>query len=978
MLWSSKKLKRERPRLRRTLGLAFEPMEGRLLLSTTPQGIPTLSTNAEVSDTYDTNSYMAVTGSTSHLSGYESWGFLQYGASSAVFGADAGVSAVNSVSINIYNTATSGEYAPSAGNFSIYVLPNESINPGNVRFQNGNVGSASLGTTSGGPTTVGLPGNTDAANSGYLVGTWTATSLASGYTTFTSTPSGTTTSGGGTTGTSSGLGTQAAQTIAYDLNNNVPIQLAVVADDTGFAADWEGNYSRDQPQLTLGITEVPKISLSSPTYTVDENDQNPANSTPLSFTVDDTPNPAGTTTIIDWTATSTNVPSADFTPQSGVLTFTNNASPQTGTINFKDIVATMNSGTVTITLTDDPSDTSNPVIPASGATAIGTINYIQSTNVGLSTSSVSLNETAGTATITVSRTGNGVSSTATSVNYSTADGPPYQSDNQSEDNAEAGRDYTAESGTLTWAAGDTSSRTITVPIADVKTFAGTRYFTISLSGANSGSALGPISQATVTITDNTVAGSTVYTGTPDASLLGSGYYGSSGVETSGPYYTDSYAALVSTPSGSFGYSTMPVFDYDAASSAFPTSSVGAVDSLQLSIFNTATTGGYGGTPGSFNVYLLTDNTVADTSLRYEGGTGNTGPTVIGSQASPILLGSATFPNNYVGYNNFTFDLPAGSAAQNAVDAAVNGGELIRVAITPSAGSPVTADWEGDYFDDQPTLTLLTESASLPSWLAPGSAATWNASTKTLTVTGAATIDADPGTDSPNIVASGSAAVLTIQPATVGFVNLGGITLTNGASIVVPSVGASRTHTNHNVIVLDSNGTTVPTFSIDSSSKLDLQDNDLIVQNGGSELSTIQAEATEGRDYPNNDWMGNGLTSSAAATNDANAGFEQYVLGVALNGNLPSGPYSSWQAGSSTVSLGTNDVIVKYTYNGDFTLDGMVDASAAGIIGAFYGTTSGADLTEGDTDGNGTVDDNDVGFLDAVYGEGTGGFNGNQL
>ncbi|MDR3659722.1 MAG: hypothetical protein P4L86_04815, partial [Mycobacterium sp.] len=392
---------------------------------------------------------------------------------------------------------------------------------------------------------------------------------------------------------------------------------------------------------------------------------------------------------------------------------------------------------------------------------------------------------------------------------------------------------------------------------------------------------------TVTITDDTVAGSKIFTGSPSASTLPTGNYGSSGVETSGPYYNDQYAALVSTPHGSFGYSTMPVFTYDTASAAFPTSPATTnVDSLQLSIYNTATTGGYGGTAGSFDVYLLTDNSVPNTTLRYQGGTGNTGSSVIGTQATPVLLGSATFTNNYQGYNNFTFDLPTGSAAANAVNAAVHGGTEVRVAITPSAGSPVAADWEGNYFFNQPQLTLLTvpAAAALPAWVAPGSAATWNAGTKTLTVTGAATIIADPGTDSPNIVASGSAAQLTIQPATVGEVNLGGITLTNGASITVPSVGVGRTHTNHNVIVLDSNGTTVPTFSIDGTSKFDLVDNDLIIQNGASELSTIEGAANAARDVAagggnGGTWDGtNGLTSSGAAAAAARHRLEYNNLG----------------------------------------------------------------------------------------------------
>ena len=234
-----------------------------------------------------------------------------------------------------------------------------------------------------------------------------------------------------------------------------------------------------------------------------------------------------------------------------------------------------------------------------------------------------------------------------------------------------------------------------------------------------------------------------------------------------------------------------------------------------------------------------------------------------------------------------------------------------------------------------------------------------------------------------IVASGAAAVLTIQPTTVGFVNLGGITLTGGASIIVPSVGAARTHTNHNVIVLDSNGTTVPTFSIDSSSKLDLQDNDMIIQNGGSELSTVQGLAQTGADYPNNDWTGKGLTSSVAESNDANQGYEQTLLAVALNGSLPSGPFTSWQAGSGTLALGPNDIIVKYTYNGDFNLDGMVDDSDAGLLSAYYAPgvpygPPGSAFEYGDTNGDGYVDDSDAGLFGVLYGLGTPGSGTAQL
>ncbi len=295
---------------------------------------------------------------------------------------------------------------------------------------------------------------------------------------------------------------------------------------------------------------------------------------------------------------------------------------------------------------------------------------------------------------------------------------------------------------------------------------------------------------------------------------------------------------------------------------------------------------------------------------------------------PILLGSFTVGSSVApgGTSQITGSYggtPGGFKINNGANT------IFITSTTENSGSPLMG------FSPL-TLTL----AALPAWLSPSSAATWDAGTETLTVNGAATIIADPGTDSPKIVENGSAAQLTISPTTVGFVNLGGVTLTNGASITVPSVGASRTHTNHNVIVIDAVNGTPGTFSIDATSKFDLVDNDLILQDGGAAgAAAVQALATTGRDYPNDDWTGNGLTSSAAAAQFANNGYENTLLAVALNGDLPLGAFASWQAGASTLTLGANDVIVKYTYNGDFNLDGKVDASDVTILGAFFGNVT---------------------------------------
>ena len=69
----------------------------------------------------------------------------------------------------------------------------------------------------------------------------------------------------------------------------------------------------------------------------------------------------------------------------------------------------------------------------------------------------------------------------------------------------------------------------------------------------------------------------------------------------------------------------------------------------------------------------------------------------------------------MGYNDFTFDnLAANVKAALTADLNSGGNSEIRFAITPSQGSPVTADWQGNYFFNQPQLTVLAETgASVP-------------------------------------------------------------------------------------------------------------------------------------------------------------------------------------------------------------------------------------------------------------------------
>ncbi len=132
------------------------------------------------------------------------------------------------------------------------------------------------------------------------------------------------------------------------------------------------------------------------------------------------------------------------------------------------------------------SDTTSPCLQALQApAAAGTLQF--------STATYSVGEAAGTATITVTRSGG--SDGAVGVAYATADGT-----------ATAGSDYTATSGSLSWAAGDAAAKSFTVAINnDVVAEAG-ETVNIMLSAASGGATLGTPASAALTILDDDTPG----------------------------------------------------------------------------------------------------------------------------------------------------------------------------------------------------------------------------------------------------------------------------------------------------------------------------------------------------------------------------------------------------------------------------------------------------------------------------------------
>jgi hypothetical protein len=109
--------------------------------------------------------------------------------------------------------------------------------------------------------------------------------------------------------------------------------------------------------------------------------------------------------------------------------------------------------------------------------------------VAFAASTISVSESAGTVTLNVTRSGG--SAGAVTVAFGTSGGT-----------ATSGADFTATSGTLSWADGQSGSRNIVVPLANDTTYESDETFTVALSGATGGLTLGAPAVATVTILDD--------------------------------------------------------------------------------------------------------------------------------------------------------------------------------------------------------------------------------------------------------------------------------------------------------------------------------------------------------------------------------------------------------------------------------------------------------------------------------------------
>jgi hypothetical protein len=216
--------------------------------------------------------------------------------------------------------------------------------------------------------------------------------------------------------------------------------------------------------------------------------------------------------------------------------------------------------------------------------------------------------------------------------------------------------------------------------------------------------------------------------------------------------------------------------------------------------------------------------------------------------------------------------------------------------------------------------------------------------------GASKAGAIDGTGNASLAASTSLQALHVRQ--------NALNLAAAASLTVQQNGAA---TGTSVVkALNLAGGSAPT------AKLDLKDNDLVIDYGlgGSPINVVRAQIKSG--YASGAFNGNGITTTLGDATHALGYLDNFTVGL--------GSFSGQ-------SVDATSVLVKYTYRGDADLDGDADGvdigkwatNFTGELGGGAGATMS--WSQGDWDYDGDVDGVDAGLWATAF---TGELGGNGL
>ncbi|MGO9994681.1 MAG: Calx-beta domain-containing protein, partial [Steroidobacteraceae bacterium] len=219
----------------------------------------------------------------------------------------------------------------------------------------------------------------------------------------------------------------------------------------------------------------------------------------LTFTVDRVGGFAGAVSVAYTTKSGTAVAGKDFSSASGTLSWTNgDAGPKTFSIAISD-AAPFSGGKVFTVALSQPGGGATIASPSSSTVTITGGGTAAVGSLGFSAATYGVAQNGGNAVLTVDRVGG--SSGQVTVAYGSTSGTAVSSTN-----------FTAATGSLTWANGDATPKTISIAISNATPFTGTKSFNVALSNPSGGSTLDGTSSAAVTISGVGGTGGTPPTG----------------------------------------------------------------------------------------------------------------------------------------------------------------------------------------------------------------------------------------------------------------------------------------------------------------------------------------------------------------------------------------------------------------------------------------------------------------------------------
>lgn len=193
------------------------------------------------------------------------------------------------------------------------------------------------------------------------------------------------------------------------------------------------------------------------------------------------------------TANGSAIAGADYTAQTGTLTWASgDSTPKLIQLAIFEDAIFEAAEDLSLTLSN-PSGTA--VLGSPATLRVEIVEDDSAPTLAFALDALDVEESAGTATVTVSRSG--ATDQAVTVDYATADAT-----------ATAGSDYSATSGTLSWAAGNTDAQQINVPIIDDVIFDGlangtsSETLTVTLAAPTGPVQLGSTTTTTITINDD--------------------------------------------------------------------------------------------------------------------------------------------------------------------------------------------------------------------------------------------------------------------------------------------------------------------------------------------------------------------------------------------------------------------------------------------------------------------------------------------